>query len=241
MLVLAFFAALGAALLTFFTGFGLGTLLMPVLAFFVPLPQAIALTAAVHLVNNLGVAFLIGPGADRKVLWRFGVPAVLAAFAGAAALNALGEGPQLRQAIGVTIAVLGVLELGPWLQQWSLNRRWLPLGGAISGFLGGLSGHQGALRSAFLMRLHLKPQTYLATGVLIGCAVDVARLLLYGRGLKGLDWQAHAPLLLACMGGALAGAFGGKILLPKLTLPYLRRIVGAALVLFGVALAVGVI
>lgn len=251
-LALVFAAALAAALLTFFTGFGLGTLLMPVLALFVPLPQAVALSAAVHLVNNLGMGALLGPAADRKVSLAFGLPAIAAALLGAFCLSALGDLPPLghwsghsisplRLAIGAVIVALGALELGPWLQRWSLPRRWLPLGGFCSGFLGGLSGHQGALRSAVLIRLKLEPKAYLATGVLIGIAVDVTRLLAYSGGLKDLDWGAHQGLLLAGGSGALLGALGGKALIHKVTLPGLRVGVGIGLLLFGIGLAAGLV
>ena len=46
-------AALLASGLTLFSGFGLGTLLMPVIALFFPLELAIAMTAMVHLSNHL--------------------------------------------------------------------------------------------------------------------------------------------------------------------------------------------
>ena len=45
--------ALAASCLTFFSGFGLGTILMPVFAIFFPLEIAIALTAVVHFLNNI--------------------------------------------------------------------------------------------------------------------------------------------------------------------------------------------
>ena len=44
--------ALCVSMLTLFSGFGLGTLLMPALAIFFPVPVAIAATAIVHLANK---------------------------------------------------------------------------------------------------------------------------------------------------------------------------------------------
>ena len=44
--------ALLASALTFFSGFGLGTLLLPAFALFFPVDVAIALTAIVHFLNN---------------------------------------------------------------------------------------------------------------------------------------------------------------------------------------------
>ena len=46
--------------LTLFSGFGLGTLLMPAFALFLPVPVALAATAVVHLANNLFKLALVG-------------------------------------------------------------------------------------------------------------------------------------------------------------------------------------
>ena len=72
-----------ASLLTFFSGFGLGTLLMPVIALFFPLPIAIAITAIVHFSNNLLKFFLLVKHSDVSILLRFGLPAVIFALLGA--------------------------------------------------------------------------------------------------------------------------------------------------------------
>lgn len=84
-------ASLLASSFTLFSGFGLGTLLMPVVVLFFPLELAIAMTAIVHLANNLFKIGLLGRKADSSVLLRFGLPAIAAAFVGAALLTYLGK------------------------------------------------------------------------------------------------------------------------------------------------------
>ena len=86
-------AALFAAGLTLFSGFGLGTLLTPVFALFFPLPLAIAGTAVVHLANNVFKLGLLVKHADWRVVWRFGLPAMAAAVLGALLLAWIGEMP----------------------------------------------------------------------------------------------------------------------------------------------------
>src|SRR5512140_67957 len=81
--------------LTLFSGFGLGTLLLPVMALFFPIDAAIALTAVVHCLNNLFKFALLGRHADRGTVLRFGLPAILAALAGAGALLWLSHLPPL--------------------------------------------------------------------------------------------------------------------------------------------------
>ena len=51
--IVLYLAALAVSGLTLFSGFGLGTLLMPVFAIFFPIEIAVAMTAVVHLANNL--------------------------------------------------------------------------------------------------------------------------------------------------------------------------------------------
>jgi uncharacterized protein len=78
--VIVSIAALLVAALTLFSGFGLGTLLMPVLAIFFPVEIAVAATAIVHLANNIFKGILVGRHANMRVLLRFALPAVIAAF-----------------------------------------------------------------------------------------------------------------------------------------------------------------
>ncbi len=79
-------AAVLASALTLFSGFGLGTLLMPVFALFFPVELAVAMTALVHFLNNLFKLALLGRQADRGVVLRFGAPTIVASFLGAGLL-----------------------------------------------------------------------------------------------------------------------------------------------------------
>jgi uncharacterized membrane protein YfcA len=73
------FVALAASLLTFFSGFGLGTILTPFMAIFFPVETAIALTGIVHLLNNLFKFVLVRRHVDWPVVLRFGVTAIIGA------------------------------------------------------------------------------------------------------------------------------------------------------------------
>ena len=71
------------AILTFFSGFGLGTILTPVMMLFFPVDIAIVLTGVVHFSNNIFKLFLVGKNFDKDILKRFGITAVIFAFIGA--------------------------------------------------------------------------------------------------------------------------------------------------------------
>lgn len=92
--VIAIVAALASAL-TLYSGFGLGTILLPAFALFFPAPVAVAATGMVHLLNNLFKGTLLRNRADWATVLRFGVPAVPAAVAGAWLLALLGDTSRL--------------------------------------------------------------------------------------------------------------------------------------------------
>src|SRR5690606_7257660 len=79
--------------LTLYSGFGLGTLLLPAFALFLPAPAAVAATAVVHLLNNLFKAALVGRQAHWATVLRFGIPAIPAAIFGGWLLGRLGTAP----------------------------------------------------------------------------------------------------------------------------------------------------
>jgi uncharacterized membrane protein YfcA len=249
-------AAFATAILTFFSGFGLGTILVPVFAIFFPIELAIALTGVVHFGNNIFKIVLVGKKTDLPVLIRFGVPAILASFVGAWLLVEIAGLPALYQyqigtrlfnitPVKVTIALLlivfAILEIVPAFQKLAFNKNILPLGGALSGFFGGLSGHQGALRSAFLIRSGLSKEAYIATGVVIACLVDFTRLSVYATRFVSANLQDNLALVISATLAAIAGAYIGNKLLKKITLGFIQKLVAVMLVVLSLALGLGLI
>ncbi len=252
--------AFGVSLLTLFSGFGLGTLLMPAFAIFFPVEVAVASTALVHAANNLFKVGLLARQASREVVLRFGMPAIGASFVGALLLRSLSgreplaswsflgrsaEVTPVKLVMGILILGFALFELLPALRALRAPVRWLPLGGLLSGFFGGLSGHQGALRAAFLTPLGLPPTRFVSTQAVLALLVDGARLIVYGASfasLHGAGANDAIPWSLVATASvcAFAGAFLGKRLLPKVTLGALHLVVGVLLLVVGLALATGV-
>lgn len=249
-------AAAVTSALTLFSGFGLGTLLMPVFAVFFPLDVAIALTAIVHLLNNVFKLFLVGSKAHRGVVIRFGLPAIAAAFAGAWLLTFL-ENLQpfiSYELLGKTLLILpqkifvalimiffAVFELIPSLAGKTFDQKYLLAGGLLSGFFGGLSGHQGALRSGFLIRSDLSKESFIGTGVFVACLVDLSRLSVYGNHFLRHGLGENAMLLSVASFCAFTGAWIGNHFIKKVTLHSIQMIVSILLFLIAIALAAGVI
>ena len=244
--------AFAASTLTFFTGFGLGTLLLPAFAAFFAAEVAVALTAVVHFLNSLFKLFLVGRWANLSIAARFGIPAILAAFGGASVLVWLanleplwnyelaGKPIQVMPVsfvIAVLMVIFAALELWPRFKQTAIPPMYLPVGGLLTGFFGGLSGHQGALRSAFLIRSGLSRESFVATGVVIAAVVDITRLMVYSNRFLGGNLSSNGSLLVAAVLAAFGGALLGKRLLTKVSLRSIEF--GVAVLLLVVALAMG--
>lgn len=248
-------AAFFTAVLTFFSGFGLGTILLPVFALFFPVELAIALTGVVHFTNNLFKITLVGKMSDKAVLLKFGIPAVLASFAGAWLLAGLSSlqplydytflGKHLvvtpvKLVISILLIVFSLIEIIPSKER-TTGKRSLVAGGLLSGFFGGLAGIQGAIRSAFLIRSGLNKEAYIATGVVIASMVDITRLSVYMTRFKVSGLGENLPLIISAVLSAMAGAFLGKQLLQKVTMRFIRVLVAVMLITVSLALGAGLI
>ncbi len=248
--------ALLASALTFFSGFGLGTLLLPAFALFFPIEQAIALTAVVHFLNGLFKLALVGRHADRGVVLRFGLPAIAASFLGAwvlvwlagvapvfsySAFGRLISVTPVKLVIGLLLLLFASLELLPRFRTLSFGAQYMPLGGVLSGFFGGLSGMQGALRSAFLSRAGLTKEAFIGTGVLVACLIDFARLGIYSSPLAKEGPHLNYSLLAAAVLSAFVGATLGNNYLKKLTMPGIQHIVAIMLFVVALGLITGVL
>ena len=247
--------------LTMFSGFGLGTLLMPVFALFFPVEVAVASTSVVHGANNIFKMLLLGKDAEWSMVIRFGIPAIATAFLGAAALSYISDLNEItRYTIGSKIAVItplklimgmlmiffSLFELLPSLKSIRFRKKHLIWGGLLSGFFGGLSGHQGALRSAFLVKTGISTKAFVATNAVIGFLVDITRIATYFFFF--LLVKAHSPIgpdqwPLVAVGtlAAFTGVLIGKRFIQKIKISVIRTLTGIMLFMIALALGSGII
>lgn len=253
-LIICLVALFGSAL-TFFSGFGLGTILVPVFALFFPIELAIALTAIVHFLNNLFKLSLIGKNINKKTVLDFGIPSIIGAIVGAYLLTFISKMNPIFEytfydhtfqvmPVKLTIAILLLLfalfEIIPKLSQLEFDTKYLKIGGLLSGFFGGLSGNQGALRTVFLIRANLSKESFIATGVVIACIVDVIRLSVYGEHIFK-NTELNYSLIIISTISAFIGAFIGNKLLKKVTIVTIKYVVSVVLIIFSHLLGLGII
>lgn len=223
---------------------------------FFPVELAIALTAIVHFCNNIFKVLLVGAKADTQVLLRFGIPAVIAAFAGAWLLLQITDlGPLFSYNIGsktinvypvkfivsLLLLTFAIIELLPYFKHLQFNKNKLPLGGILSGFFGGLSGNQGALRSAFLIKAGLSKEAFIGTAVVVSTFVDLTRLSVYASRLLKVSIEENILLIVCAVAGGIAGSYIGLKLLKKVTLEFIQKLVAVLLIILSIALGAGLI
>ncbi len=218
-------SALAAAALTLITGFGLGSLLLPAFAAFFPIPIAVA------------GAWTLQRAAAFPPLAHYALAGVSRSITPVALI------------VGLLIIAFALFDSFPIASRTLAPRRSLLLGGLLSGFFGGLSGHQGALRSALLIRLGLSKETFIGTNAVCSVVVDLVRLSVYaaaaGSLLPGTGPAAITPdarrLILAAAAAAFLGSWLAARYIRKISLLIVQRLVAAALLILGAAIALGLI
>jgi uncharacterized membrane protein YfcA len=248
--------ALLASALTFFSGFGLGTLLLPAFALFFPVDVAIALTAIVHFLNNTFKLLLVKNHINWKIAIQFGLPALLFSFLGALLLdkitnaNILAEYTLYNKVFQITLMKIivsilliffALFELIPKLKNLQFPEKYLPIGGILSGFFGGLSGHQGALRSAFLTKVGLSKEAFIATGVIIACMIDVSRMSVYFTNISKVKDSLNFNLIIVATLAAFIGVYFGNKLVKKITINTIQKIVAFMIIVFAIGLGFGIV
>ena len=246
----------GAAILTFFSGFGLGTILTPVMMIFFPTEIAIAFTGLVHFSNNIFKFFLVGKNIDKKVLIRFGLPSVIAALIGSYLLVLIDDNIVIfsyyffdkkidvilvKFLISILLIIFAIIDLIPKINNLHFDKKHLPVGGFLSGFFGGLTGNQGALRSAFLIKMDLNKNVFISTTVVVSTLVDFTRIGVYSTNLLKVDMSEYFVMgLFSVISGAL-GSIIGNMLLKKITIETIRSIVAFLILTLASCLLLGII
>lgn len=245
------------SILTFFSGFGVGTILTPVFVIFFPIDIAIAMTAIVHFFNNLFKFGLTYKDIDKTVLIRFGIPAIPFAVLGAWLLVSLSNNNILLASftlfnihcevyliqliVGILMLFFAIAELFPSFRKDTIQKKQLMIGGAISGFFGGLTGHQGALRTMFLLKSGLSKNGLIATGIVIACLVDISRLSVYFSKIQKINLQDNIGIISTATLCAFIGAYFGKMLLKKITISTIQYIVSILITVISILLILGII
>jgi uncharacterized membrane protein YfcA len=216
-------------------GFGIGSLLTPLLALRVGMPTAIAAIALPHAAATAVRFWRLRRAVDWSVVRRFGLLSATGGLAGALLYTRLG-GRSLTLALAGLLILTGVSGLTGLATRWSPARLAGALG-LLSGFFGGLAGNQGGVRSAALLTFRLPPLTFVATATATALLVDVARTPVYLWRAGPTLVTLWLPLTLATA-GVLGGTLLGERILLGMPTERFRRVVSLAVLAVGVVLLV---
>jgi len=235
--VLLFLVAVLSGATATVVGFGIGSLLTPLLATRLGMPVAVAAVAIPHALATALRCWRLRREIDRDVFVRFGLVSAAGGLAGAMLYTRLGVSA-LTSVLGGLLLLTATAGMTGW------SRRWKPRGavawvlGLGSGFFGGIAGNQGGLRAAALTTFRLAPAVFVATATASGLMVDLARVPIY-LWRAGDDLRALATPIGVASAGVLVGTVAGERILLGLSPERFRVAISAAIGLLGLWLLSG--
>ncbi|HUE76603.1 MAG TPA: sulfite exporter TauE/SafE family protein [Longimicrobiales bacterium] len=213
-------------------GFGIGSLLTPVLSLSLGVKLAVALIAVPHFAGTGLRLWRLRAHVDRGVLLGFGVASAAGGLVGALFHSRAGS-PTLALIFGLLLLLAGTSELTGLARRVELRGAAAWAAGALSGLFGGMVGNQGGIRSAALLGFHLPRHAFVATATAIAIVVDMARMPVY-FATEGAAILREWPLLLITVTGVVAGTLLGERLLSRIPERVFRTVVAILILALGV-------
>lgn len=218
-------------------GFGIGSLLTPLVAAQFGTPVAVAAVALPHAIATALRAWRLRDAIDRDVLRGFGLVSAVGALSGALVYARIGAGA-LTVVLALLLLATSLAALTGWTSRWRARGAAVWGLGLASGLFGGVAGNQGGVRAAALLAFALAPRAFVATSTATGLLVDAARLPVYlwrAGGAIGALWQEIA----VASAGVLVGTLLGERILLDMSPERFRRVLGALIGLLGLWLLWG--
>ena len=221
-----------AAALTVPAGFGLSTMLTPLVLFVLGPHEAVAIVAVIHGAHNGWKLFILKEHLDVDAFKRYGIWLVIGAILGALLQS---QFPQdlLLLIIGIFLVILPILTISEGWTGYRIPDANDRIGGFGSGFMGGLSGHQGALRAMFLKRRLSDKMAYAATASILALCVDLTRIPVY-IFFNNTEVFENIDLLIPLTICALLGVQVGKLFLEKMKSDTIHNAIMVGIVASGI-------
>lgn len=232
--LLLMFVATAAGALASVTGFGIGSLLTPLLSLQAPLKIAVAVVSIPHVIGTAVRFWMLRGHVDRRVLLTFGLASAAGGLIGALLHTRLAS-PVLSVVFGGLLLFVAGMQFTGAAGRMRFGGAVALIAGALSGLLGGLVGNQGGIRSAGLLGFEMPKETFVATATAIGLMVDAARMPVYLIS-EGREMSQFATPIAATIAGVVVGTITGARLLRRVPERWFRTIVATVLAVLGVAM-----
>jgi len=212
-------------------GFGIGSLLTPLLALVIGTKLAVAAVSIPHLLGTALRFWWMREYIDRRVLWRFGLTSAAGGLLGAW-LHTRASNPVLTPVFAGLLIFAGIMGLTGLAERLQFKGVWAWMAGALSGVFGGLVGNQGGIRSAAMLGLKVPRDAFVATATAIALMVDGVRVPVY-LFTEGHRLRPMWPLIGVATAGVLIGTIGGGRMLKRIPEKLFRRIVAVLVLALG--------
>jgi uncharacterized membrane protein YfcA len=214
-------------------GFGIGSLLTPLLALEIGTKAAVAAVSVPHAAGTALRFWLLRRHVDWSVMWSFGVTSAAGGLAGALAYEASGN-RALGAVFGALLLFAAIGEYTGLMRRVRFGRGSAYAAGGLSGFFGGLVGNQGGIRAAALLGFKVRQEAFVATATAIALVVDAARMPVYFAGTSD---ASRLPWSLVAIGtaGVIAGTVIGERVLGRIPPLIFRRTVATIVGLLGLS------
>jgi uncharacterized protein len=218
-------------------GFGIGSLLTPLLASHYDMKAAVGAVSIPHVTATALRFWKLRRDVDRKVLLGFGAMNACGALIGALAHSRLG-GSALTAVLGALLVLAGAIGLLGYADKIRFGETTAWIAGAVSGAFGGLVGNQGGIRSAAMLGIGVQGPAFVATSTAIGLTVDAVRMPIYFATESAQIFRAW-PATVAAIVGVVAGTVIGERILRKIPQGIFRKVVAAVLLCVGIYILFG--
>ena len=233
--VVLFLAAILSGATASIAGFGIGSVLTPLVALRVATPVAVAAVALPHALATALRCWRLRAAIEWKVLRDFGLLSAVGGFAGAL-LNASVSSRALALVLALLLIATAVAAFTEWTARWQPHGPMVWLFGLASGFFGGIAGNQGGLRAAALLSWSLPPAAFVATATATGLLVDVARTPIYVWRFGHEIRELGVVISITSVGVVIGTLLGERVML-GLSRDQFRRIVATLIGALGIWLA----
>lgn len=193
------------------SGFGISIIMVPALLMVFPLAQTLLLVGIIHWFGNLWKLWLFKSGFRWRLWLAFGITGVLYSYWGAT-LSVIAPEELMSRLVGAFLLIY--VATGSSIKV-PASLGMAGLGGAASGFMAGIFGIGGEVRSAFLSAFDLDKAVFIATSGAIAIVIDTVRIATYVGGGTRLEpmmaWGLLAFIPASLLGAKLAQYVVGRI------------------------------
>ena len=218
-------------------GFGIGSLLTPAIALTTGTKLAVAAVSIPHAIGTSIRLWRFRRNVDWQVVRSFGITSAAGGLTGAL-LNTWADSRPLEVVFGLLLVLAGASQLTGFAKRWRLRGGLAWLGGALSGFFGGLVGNQGGIRTAAMLGFDIDKRQFVATTTAVALLIDLARVPVY-LAVERAQLARLWPTIAIATAGVVAGTLFGARLLERIPEPRFRQIVGVLLLLLGTSFLAG--